>query len=55
MIIKSDDIFRFQYQNREQYIYADFGAILYTNQVEGLSDINTDIYYVYLGYRYFFQ
>jgi len=47
--------FRFQYQNREQYIYADLGAILYTNQVVGLSDINTDIYYAYLGYRYFFQ
>jgi len=47
--------FRLQYQNREQYLYADFGAILYTNQIEGLDDINTDIYYVYLGYRYFFQ
>lgn len=47
--------FRFQYQNKEQYIYADFGAIFYTNQLDGLSDVNTDIYYVYLGYRYFFQ
>jgi len=47
--------FRFQYQNKEQYVYADFGAIFYTNQVDGFSDVNTDIYYVYLGYRYFFQ
>lgn len=46
--------FRLQYQNKRQYIYADFGAILYTNQVEGLSDISTDIYYTYIGYRYFF-
>ncbi len=46
--------FRLQYQDRQQYVYADFGAILYTNQVEGLSDISTDIYYTYIGYRYFF-
>jgi len=46
--------FRLQYQNKEQYIYADFGAILYTNQVVGFGDVNTDIYYVYLGYRHFF-
>lgn len=46
--------FRLQYQDKRQYIYADLGAILYTNQVEGLSEISTDIYYTYIGYRYFF-
>ncbi len=46
--------FRLQYQNKQHYLYADFGAILYTNQVVGLSDISTDIYYSYIGYRYFF-
>jgi len=46
--------FRFQYQNKQQLIYSDFGAIFYTNQVEGLSDLSTDIYYLYMGYRYFF-
>ncbi len=45
---------RLQYQNREEYIYLDFGAILYTNQVVGVADFNTDIIYLYLGYRRFF-
>ncbi len=45
---------RLQYQNKNQYFYADIGAILFTNQVVGFSDIKTDIYYSYIGYRYFF-
>jgi len=45
---------RLQYQNREEYIYLDFGAILYTNKVAGVADFNTDIIYTYLGYRRFF-
>jgi len=45
---------RLQYQNKSQYFYADIGAILFTNQVVGLSDIKTDIYFSYIGYRYFF-
>lgn len=46
--------FRIQYQDRTQYLYADFGAIFYTNEVSDFSDISTDIYFAYLGYRYFF-
>jgi len=45
---------RLQYQNRKEYIYLDAGAILYTNQVVGVADFNTDILYIYLGYRRFF-
>ncbi len=46
--------FRLQYQKKKQYFYADIGAILYTNKVGTLSNISTDIYYAYLGYRYYF-
>jgi len=45
---------RVQFQSRENFFYAETGAILYTNQITGLSDMNTDIYYLYLGYRYYF-
>ena len=45
---------RLQYQNKTQYFYADIGAILFTNQITGIADIKTDIYYSYIGYRYFF-
>lgn len=46
--------FRVQYQSKENYLYADFGSIFYTNQVSGFDDVSTDIYYYYLGYRYFY-
>lgn len=46
--------FRVQYQNKNNYFYSELGAIFYNNQTMGLSDISTDIYFLYLGYRYFF-
>ena len=45
---------RVQYQNKTQFFYADIGAIMFTNQVQNFEDIKTDIYYSYIGYRYFF-
>ncbi|MCP4411255.1 MAG: hypothetical protein GY808_01590 [Gammaproteobacteria bacterium] len=45
---------RLQFQNRNNYIYAELGAIFYTNQNSGFDEVKTDIYYAYLGYRYYF-
>ncbi len=47
--------FRLQFQNRHNLFYTEIGAILFTNQVVGLSeDLSTDIYYGFLGYQYNF-
>ncbi len=46
--------FRIQYQEKEHFIYTELGAILYTNQLVGLGDFKTDIYYLYLGYQFYF-
>ncbi len=45
---------RLQFQNRNNYLYAELGAIFYTNQNTGFDEVKTDIYYAYLGYRYYF-
>ncbi len=45
---------RLQYQDKNNYVYAELGAIFYTNQSSILDEVNTDIYYAYLGYRYYF-
>ncbi|PHS17143.1 MAG: hypothetical protein COA86_10840 [Kangiella sp.] len=46
--------FRIQYQEKEHFIYTELGAILYTNQLVGLGDFKTDIYYLYVGYQFYF-
>jgi len=45
---------RLQFQNKNNYLYAELGAIFYTNQNSGFDEVKTDIYYAYLGYRYYF-
>ena len=45
---------RLQFQNKNNYLYAELGAIFYTNQSSGFEEVKTDIYYAYLGYRYYF-
>ncbi len=45
---------RLQFQNRNNYIYAELGAIFYTHQNSGFDEVKTDIYFAYLGYRYYF-
>ncbi|MFT4925965.1 MAG: LysM repeat protein [Phenylobacterium sp.] len=44
---------RVQYQSKEHYLYADFGAIVYNSKSAQLSQ-QTNVYFVYLGYRYYF-
>lgn len=46
--------FRFQYQNNDHFVYTELGAILYTNQIVNFRDLSTDIYYLYLGYQFYF-
>ncbi|NQZ11165.1 MAG: LysM peptidoglycan-binding domain-containing protein [Algicola sp.] len=46
--------FRIQYQTKQHYVYADFGAILYNSKQNQLPDQQTNVYFVYLGYRYYF-
>jgi len=45
---------RLQYQDKSHYFYTEAGAIFYTNQSALFDEISTDIYYLYLGYRYYF-
>ncbi len=45
---------RLQYQKSDHFIYTELGAILYTNQIVGFGDLSTDIYYMYLGYQFYF-
>ena len=45
---------RLQYQDKNNYFYTELGAIFYTNQSLDFPEVSTDIYYLYLGYRYYF-
>ena len=45
---------RIQFQSKTSYLYADLGAIFYTNDIPSFQEVSTDIYYMYLGYRYYF-
>jgi len=46
--------FRAQYQAKKHFVYLDLGAIYYSNQIQNFDTVNTDIYYLYLGYRFYF-
>ena len=45
---------RLQFQKSDHFIYTELGAILYTNQIVGFGELSTDIYYMYLGYQFYF-
>ena len=45
---------RLQYQSKKHYLYSDLGGIFYNTQSATLPDQQTKIYYLYLGYRYYF-
>jgi hypothetical protein len=45
---------RIQYQTKQHYLYADPGTILYKSKQDLLPDQQTNVYFVYLGYRYYF-
>jgi len=45
---------RLQYQNKKHYLYTDLGGIFYNNKSALLPSQSTKIYYLYLGYRYYF-
>lgn len=45
---------RMQYQSKNHYLYADLGAILYNSKSDLLPDQKTNVYFLYLGYRYYF-
>jgi hypothetical protein len=46
--------FRMQYQSRKHYIYGDFGGIFYNTKSTLFPTQKTSIYFLYLGYRYYF-
>jgi len=46
--------FRMQYQSRKHYIYGDFGGIFYNTKSTFFPTQKTSIYFLYLGYRYYF-
>lgn len=45
---------RLQYQSKNHYLYADIGAILYNSRSNELPDQKTNVYFAYVGYRYYF-
>lgn len=47
--------FRMQYQSRKHYIYGDFGGIFYNTKSTYFPTQKTSIYFLYLGYRYYFS
>ena len=47
--------FRIQYQSRKHYIYGDFGGIFYNSKSSVFPTQKTSIYFLYLGYRYYFD
>jgi len=46
--------FRVQFQSKKHYFYTDLGGIFYNNKSTLLPAQSTKIYYLYLGYRYYF-
>lgn len=46
--------FRMQYQSSKHYIYGDFGGIFYNTKSPFFPAQKTSIYFLYLGYRYYF-
>jgi murein DD-endopeptidase MepM/ murein hydrolase activator NlpD len=46
--------FRVQYQSRKHYLYGDFGGIFYNSKSDFVTSQKTSIYFLYLGYRYYF-
>jgi murein DD-endopeptidase MepM/ murein hydrolase activator NlpD len=47
--------FRIQYQTRKHYIYGDFGGIFYNSKSNFFPAQKTSMYFLYLGYRYYFN
>ncbi len=45
---------RLQYQSKKHYLYADFGGIFYNTQSNQFPEQKNEIYFLYLGYRYYF-
>jgi len=45
---------RLQYQSKKHYLYTDLGGIFYNNKSTIFPSQSTKIYYLYLGYRYYF-
>lgn len=46
--------FRLQYQTDQHYFYTDFGGIFYNTKSSIFQNQRTSIYFMYLGYRYYF-
>ncbi len=46
---------RLQYQSKKHYLYTDVGGIFYTSKSTLTPSQQTSIYYIYLGYRYYFN
>ncbi len=47
--------FKVQYQSRKHYLYGDFGRIFYNTKSGFNPNHKTSIYFLYLGYRYYFS
>jgi len=45
---------RLQYQSKQHYLYSDIGGIFYNTKSDLFPSQESKIYYVYLGYRWFF-
>lgn len=45
---------RLQYQSKKHYLYTDLGGIFYSSSSTLTPTQKTQIYYAYLGYRYYF-
>ena len=46
--------FRVQYQTKFHYLYTDIGGIFYNTASDFMPTQQTSIYFLYLGYRYYF-
>jgi len=46
--------FRVQYQSKKHYLYTDLGGIFYDSKSTLQPSQQTKIYFLYLGYRYYF-
>jgi len=45
---------RLQYQTKQHYLYTDLGGIFYNVKPPAFTSQKTSIYFMYLGYRYYF-
>lgn len=47
--------FRLQYQTKKHFLYVDLGGIFYNAKSTLVTSQKTSIYFMYLGYRYYFD